>query len=191
MKGIEQGFASLLADLEHEDDRVRKAAVWNLGILRSPAAVEPLVTCLADTSSGVRRAAIYALGDIKAPRCFGSLLACLKDDNEEVREAAAWALSQLAMLECVEPLFDCLGDEFAKVRRAALKALSEIQDDYLDRKLLSLCYDGEGFWWDPFEIIDDFRVVEAAATLNLEIEEVRGRYESLAIRYRLSLSWLP
>jgi len=43
---------------------------------------------------------------------------------------------------------------------------------------------------DPQEEIDDVQLYEARAILKLPMEEVKRRYEALAVRFGLRLAWV-
>jgi hypothetical protein len=58
-----------------------------------------------------------------------------------------------------------------------------------DAKLLSKDLDAIVPWLDPQDTIDETRVAVAAENLGVSVPEARRRYEALADRFQLHLSW--
>ncbi len=117
-----------------------------------------------------------------------SFISNTSSDSEAVR----WSIDILGKTksnQAVEVIIARLDDEREMVRKTALGALAKIQEDETDRKLLSRVIDGIGPWLDPQEPIGDDRVKKAAAKLEMPEEEVRLRYEKLAEKYKLRISW--
>jgi hypothetical protein len=75
-----------------------------------------------------------------------------------------------------------------KLRRTALRAFAR-QSDILDKRLLSRDIDAADPWLDPQEVVTDDRVAKASTSLNLKPDEVRSRYEALAVDLKLKLIW--
>jgi len=71
------------------------SAVWTLGKVRDPRALEALIGALKHNDLLVRIKAAEALGDIKNPKAVGPLIALLKDEEEMVRETAVKALENI------------------------------------------------------------------------------------------------
>ena len=88
----------------------------------------------------------------------------------------------------VESLIARLEDEDASVRRAALSGLAQGLEK-IDRKLLSRDLDGINPFLDPREPINDVFAKRAASELELSVEDVQTRYETLAERFGLRLAW--
>ncbi|NIM12442.1 MAG: NACHT domain-containing protein [Candidatus Aminicenantes bacterium] len=91
--------------------------------------------------------------------------------------------------QAVEVMIARLDEGSEMVRKIALQAIAKIQEDKTDRKLLSRDTDGVGPWLDPQDPIDENRVKMAAKRLKKPEEEVRQRYEKLAEKYKLRISW--
>lgn len=81
-----------------------------------------------------------------------------------------------------------LGDANPEVRIACMGALAENLDE-IDRELVGGDLYAVGPRFDPAERVEEERIEKAAQQLNLPPEEVRDRYESLADRFGLTLSW--
>ena len=75
----------------------------------------------------------------------------------------------------------------AETRSACMRGLAETLDE-VDRKLVSE-YLLDRRPWDPKEPVDESRTVQAAMLLKLPTDEIRRRYETLADRFGLKLSW--
>ncbi len=188
---IEDGRAveSLLARLEDQAPEVRQAASWALGNIKDERAVAPLVARLEHSDHEIRQAAIQVLGQIGDERAVESLLTRLEDRDREIQQTAAEALSEIGSPRAVEALMKRLFVEDEEVRTATLGALSRTCKDETDRKLLSRDFDDFDPFLDPQIQIDEERVRRAAKELGIEVEEVRRRYESLAQRFSLKLTW--
>lgn len=93
----------------------------------------------------------------------------------------------------MEALVAIRHEDDPEVRRAAVRGLRHASDDASDRKLLSEDFRDKPLARavDPQQAIDDERVEEAAAELELPRAEVRRRYESWAARSHglLRLAW--
>lgn len=92
--------AELTPDLKHAEERVRLAAVEQLGQVGSgqaPEAVRALTEALADTSAYVRHAAVRGLArhGSAARDAVPTLQKALKDSDEGVRLDAAEALKKI------------------------------------------------------------------------------------------------
>ena len=105
-------------------------SIWaadELGKLRDPWAVEPLLTLLVDSSSDVRKSAARALGRINDRRAIQPLIAALGDGSSDVRWAAHEALG-MSGAPAVEGLIAALEHGKAEVRAGAVAALGKIND---------------------------------------------------------------
>jgi cvfA/B/C family virulence factor/scaffold Nfu/NifU family protein/HEAT repeat protein/PBS lyase HEAT-like repeat-containing protein len=89
---------------------IRRLAVVFLGLIKTPAVLDPLCEALKDEAVGVRRSAGDALTDLGDSQAIGPMVETLRDPNKLVR----WRASRF--------LYE-LGDE------SALPALREAQDD--------------------------------------------------------------
>lgn len=115
-----------IANLRHEDLSLRYYAAWWLGKfrVREPAAVEALITALADqadrTELGgypLRRNAARALGKLGDRRAVPGLIQCLECSDFYVREAAAQSLGMLGDLTCVPVLVKLLAGGVAAAQQ--------------------------------------------------------------------------
>ena len=107
-----------------EHERIR--AVDKLADLRSPLAVEELVTALDDVSPDVRESAAQALGAIRDARALPALIAKLSDPAAGIGELAADALGRIGDPMAAESLAAVVLGPDARVRVAALRALSHL-----------------------------------------------------------------
>ena len=95
----------LIVALKEDVREVRWVAATDLGEIKDPAAVAPLIEALAaDRESSVREAAAQALGQLKDPAAVEPLIAALKDRDQGVRMEAAKALGELGDRRAVAPL---------------------------------------------------------------------------------------
>jgi HEAT repeat protein len=149
-----------------KDEYVRKAAVYALGEIKDPRAVEPLIAALKDKD--VRKAAAEALDHLgwkpaqdesagwywmakhDWDKCVAlgalavePLSAALKDKEWKVRAAAARALGKIQDPRAVEPLIAALKDTDKDVREAAVYALGEIKDPRAVEPLIAALKDAE------------------------------------------------
>jgi HEAT repeat protein len=118
---------SLMADLVHSDEEIRRLAVERLSLLPAADAVAALVECLGDPSWRVRKAAVErltALEDAGGP--VRALVGALADgENPGRRNAALEALTRFgpaAVPGLVEASHTCDAD----VRKQAVDALAAI-----------------------------------------------------------------
>jgi hypothetical protein len=84
-----------ISDLKSKSLGTREAAVYALGELKDPRAVEPLIEALKDKDWSVRKRAVEALGKLKDPRAVEPLIEALKDEVWNVRRSAADALQEI------------------------------------------------------------------------------------------------
>lgn len=106
----------------------RHRAIGKLADLRSPLAVEELVTALEDVSPAVREGAARALGEIGDARALPALIARLHDPAAGLGDIAAEALSRIGDRAAVPPLMEAAAGPDATVRLAALRALGRLAD---------------------------------------------------------------
>jgi GTPase SAR1 family protein len=111
---------------------------------------------------------------------------------------ASPARTRVSILEALGAIAEPQGLEVARIyltdsdesmRRTALKALAQTCEDKIDIKLL---LEGFEMWLgglDPQSPITDDRVKEAAKRLKKSQKSIRQRYEKLAERFDLKLTW--
>jgi HEAT repeat protein len=92
--------------LQDDQNEVRQAAAYALGLIGDATSVEPLVNALLDLSqsSRVRGAVAEALADLKDRRAVAPLIEVLMDESAEVRFWAAFALGELGDAEALSEL---------------------------------------------------------------------------------------
>lgn len=151
-------------------------------------AVTPLVAKLDDQDSNVRQAVIQALAKLGDEQGVAPLLAKLEDQNAEIAASAAIALRALgeAKGDAAQNLF--LASAEPKFRLAVVSAYAHGRE-YLDQVLLSRDLDAAEPAIDPQEIISEDRVATAANQFNIPPDQVRKRYEAMAVDLPLKLSW--
>lgn len=104
----------------------REQAIEGLAELKTPLAVEELVSALGDVSQSVRDSAAYALGEIGDARAVPALCANLSDPVAGIGTLAAAALGRIGDDAAVPALVSAAQGEDAEVRVASLKALARI-----------------------------------------------------------------
>ncbi len=180
--------APLLAKLDDQDTDVRRAVIEALVKLGDQQAVAPLLAKLDDQSKDVRQAVIEALGQLGDKQAVAPLLAKLDDQNPANRASVAAALHALREPMGTAALKLCLTLADAEQRQTAVRSLARGRDD-LDQRLLSRDLDAADPWLDPQESVTDAQVTNASSRLNLTPDQVRSRYEALAVDLNLKLSW--
>ena len=121
--------SAIIGALEDEYLDLREAAAEALGQLASPAAVQPLLRAMHDTTDlAVRIASVYALGMIGDQRAVDPLISLLGDTNEHphARGMAAEKLGEFGDGRALEPLRAALKDPSAEVRFWAAFALGDL-----------------------------------------------------------------
>jgi HEAT repeat protein len=108
---------------------VRTQALFALGELRPPGAVDDLLAAVDDTDWGARLFSVILLAHFPEARATARLIAVVDDDEEGlVREAAASSLGDLADPEAIEPLRRAANqDPEREVRKAAKEALRKLE----------------------------------------------------------------
>jgi HEAT repeat-containing taxis protein len=99
------------------------------------AALDALVSALADRDPAARRGAAGALGRLADPAAAGALVALFKDADASVRDAASAALSSIG-LPASGAVLDALRDRTATVRAAAAATLAQIGEARVAADLL-------------------------------------------------------
>jgi HEAT repeat protein len=118
----------LLPCLTDEDPWVRERAVWILGKLKDPRAIDGLIAALRDDDSDVRWLAALALGELKDRRAVEPLITALSDAYQNVRKEAAGALGAIGDTRATAGLIPLLKDANWKIRVQAAEALETIKD---------------------------------------------------------------
>ena len=159
---------SLLADLDHDDYHIRRAAVQVLSKSNNTDAVPHLIRMLDDKTATVRENAIKGLGKFNDPIAIAviiqqlkhasghvrnaaskvimelgttaalTLIFTLKDKNRYVRGGAAVFLGKLRLPEAVEPLIACINDSDPYVLIAICGALGAYDDARMIAPLLAV-----------------------------------------------------
>jgi HEAT repeat protein len=133
---------SLLSDLEHSDEEVRRIAVERLSLLSQAEAVVPLVERLGDPSWRVRKAAVErltALPDAAGP--VRALVGALADgENSGRRNAALEALTRYGTT-ALPVLVEASHESDVDVRKQSVDALAAIGDPGAARRLAELLDD--------------------------------------------------
>jgi HEAT repeat protein len=134
----EDGFAALLAALNHTKSHVRRVTVNVLGKLGDKRALDSLVVVLRDENKWVRESTTDALVKLRDVRAVEPMLATLKDDDADIRRRAINVLGVLGDLRAVEPLLALLSDENNDVRKASIVALGDLGDKRAVEPLIEL-----------------------------------------------------
>jgi hypothetical protein len=117
-----------ITDLKKKNPDFRRQAVEELGKIRDPRSVAPLIHILVHDEVSVRWEAAEALGKIGDLQAVEPLIHALQDPDWTVRKNAAWALGNIRDIRAVEPLIQALTDQDADVRKEAVSALGAIDD---------------------------------------------------------------
>jgi HEAT repeat protein len=86
---------NLIKNLDSNYRDLRMSAIWTLGKVNDPRALDALISALKHEDLGVRIAAADALGDKKDPEAIDPLIAGLKENEETVSEAFVKALANI------------------------------------------------------------------------------------------------
>jgi hypothetical protein len=129
------------------------------------------------------------LGDWPDKRAVEILITKLDDHNSHIRTLAVEALGKIGDDRGIKALSDQLSANNIQLRSAVLRALLFLFEDDIDRQLLYKYLNIYGPLLDPQKSIGEKRVSEAAEKLNLSVEEIRRRYEAIAQRIPIKLSW--
>lgn len=138
----DEATAALVPLLADKDEFVRQQTAYALGLVKSRAAVAPLLERLSlDKMQSVRAAAVVALGEIEDEAAVVPLANLLsisnvsgsrkkRETNEFILRAAAQSLGQIGSRTAVPVLIEIVGDEASAVdvRREAARALGLIGD---------------------------------------------------------------
>jgi hypothetical protein len=122
-----EDLARALADGSSD---VREAAVWSLGQLKAPLAIDPLIKALSDEDFVVRGLAALALRQrgTKAAPAKDALLDRLSDEEVGVRMMAAQALDRLRDPSTIDPLMAAcrIDAQHVHVLRSLADALGDL-----------------------------------------------------------------
>jgi hypothetical protein len=158
----------------------------------STTLAEPLRELFGHDNPDAKIAALWALGRIGTGGVITSMLDMEKIDASLLR-AAVLVLARLADSndgQAEAPLLALLQSEVVEVRWAALRELRRRMDWY-DEKLLTVNLNGLKPYLGQYSRIDTDRLMQAASDLAVTPDEARKRYETLAARFQLLLSWSP
>src|SRR5687767_5387073 len=137
--------------LQHEDDRVRKAAVSALSKMTGAGAVKGLAASLADGAAGVRVRAAAALGAAKTPAAANALIKHLeREEVAEVQHACLSSLGKIAtgdairfLTKAAQPATGLFKKKATAYRVAAVRALGEARTPAAMGALQNLLHDKE------------------------------------------------
>ena len=137
--------------LQHDDDRVRRAAVSALSKMTGTAAVKGLATSLDDDAPGVRVRAAAALGNSKTPAAANALIKHLeREEVAEVQHACLASLGKIASPDAIRFLTKAAQPDGRLFKRkatayrvAAVRALGEARTPAAMGALQNLLHDKE------------------------------------------------
>jgi HEAT repeat protein len=103
--GLEDAVPELGACLEHDDERVRKAAALALARIGTSSATEPLRRALRDGSAEVRMQVALGLGGRRTTGLVAPLVAAMQaEEDEAVRRELILALGRIGSGDAVQAL---------------------------------------------------------------------------------------
>jgi len=135
----------ILSALNDESWRVRLSAVKNLGKMRDPECVEPLIERLSENEYQIRMLVLDALGEIGDKRAVRPMLALLKDDDLLIRQKATEYIIQIGDSEIVPDVIAMMRDEDVNVRRCSVEILNNLKDPRTSMELFNALKDSD--WW--------------------------------------------
>ena len=149
--GANDAESKLSELLQHDDDRVRRAAVSALSKMTGTAAVKGLAASLDDDAPGVRVRAAAALGNSKTPAAANALIKHLdREGVAEVQHACLASLGKIGSPDAIRFLTKAAqpdGRLFKKkattYRVAAVRALGEARTPAAMGALQNLLHDKE------------------------------------------------
>ena len=158
-----------------------------LAVLRSDAAIVPLIQALRDPTSQVRAQAAEALREFSAPAALPALLSMLQDPDEEVRSAAALASGDLGAPESLPVLLENLRHGSRGQRQQAAVSLRYLENTAVVAALMEALGDPNravqseaaislGHLGDPQAVP---ALIDAMGASNIMDEERRGLRENL------------
>lgn len=137
--------------LQHEDDRVRKAAVSALSKMTGSGAVKGLAVSLDDDAPGVRMRAAAALANTKTSAAANTLIKHLERENvADVQHACLASLGKIAsgdairfLTKAAQPATGLFKKKATAYRVAAVRALGEARTPAAMGALQNLLHDKE------------------------------------------------
>jgi HEAT repeat protein len=143
--------AKLSELLQHDDDRVRKAAVSALSKMTGAGAVKGLAASLEDGAPGVRMRAAAALGNAKTPAAANALIKHLeREEVPEVQHACLASLGKVGsgdairfLTKAAQPATGLFKKKATAYRVAAVRALGEARTPAAMGALQNLLHDKE------------------------------------------------
>ncbi|HJR67003.1 MAG TPA: HEAT repeat domain-containing protein [Gemmatimonadaceae bacterium] len=137
--------------LQHDDDRVRKAAVSALSKMTGAGAVKGLAASLEDGAPGVRVRAAAALAASKTPAAANALIKHLeREEVAEVQHACLSSLGKIAtgdairfLTKAAQPATGLFKKKATAFRVAAVRALGEARTPAAMGALQNLLHDKE------------------------------------------------
>lgn len=122
----ERAIPALVATLEGRGGRLAPYALWALGEIGSPSAVDTLIDRAQNASTWrIRWSAVESLGDVGGKRAGRALVTALDDPDERVRSAAGDALMRIGT-QAIAPLAETLRHPQREMRQAARDTLGRI-----------------------------------------------------------------
>lgn len=134
---------ALVSALQRGNTQSRRRAAFDLGKLRDPEAVEPLIAALEGPTMG---AAASALGEIGDARAVAPLVAAFAGGDRMARRMIAEALGKLGDPSAIEPLVGALSDRDEELRRRAARALHQLGWRAADERQRALRAVAAGDW---------------------------------------------
>ena len=119
---------------------VRRNAVYALGQIKDPSAVEALIAALKDKHVYVRKSAVWALGKTMDVRAVKPLVVMLKDKDSRTQAQARVALTDIGK-SAIGSLITALKDENVTARRNAALTLGEIKHSSAIEALIAILKD--------------------------------------------------
>lgn len=128
---LDEAVPALARQVEHQDERVRKAVALALAKIASPRAAEPLRRALRDKSPEVRIQAAVGVGGRKSSALAMPLVVAMEqEENEEVERELILALGRIgsadavqALIKFAQPSGRLFGRRPTALRVAAVEAL--------------------------------------------------------------------
>jgi HEAT repeat protein len=129
--GLEDAVPALVKQLDHEDERVRKAVALALAKIGTKSVVEPLRRALRDSSADVRMQAAIGVGGRKANALAMPLVVALEEEkNPDVIRELVLGLGRIgspdavqALIKLAQPAGRFIGRKPAGLRLAAVESL--------------------------------------------------------------------
>ncbi|MFP5417456.1 MAG: HEAT repeat domain-containing protein [Actinomycetes bacterium] len=104
---------------------VREAATWAV-VHHGQAALDAVISEVADPDAGVRRQMAHVLGKIRDPRATAVLVTLLADPDADVAAKAAFALGQVGGVDAARALAGALGRGTTELRASVVTALGHL-----------------------------------------------------------------